>query len=174
MVTHSRSLIEREVDRQFNELGATHGMIERNPITDGNFVWSIDPISEQKKEAARLLLVREWFAVHGPHDAPPLPLSQWECDDYRNSTGLRQIVGFYARSLDANDYDVHRHPSFEDFARGLMASNSGLWGIEKNVEMRKRFPPRPLNGMGPGLYWEAPSKRKPFAVTLHQRLSQRK
>ena len=148
-------------------------MIERNSITDGNFVWGIDPISKQKKEAARLLLVREWFAVHGPHDAPPLPLSQCECDDYRNSTGLRQVVGFYGRSLDANDYDFHRHPSFADFARGLMASHSGIWEVEKDEQMKKRFPPRPLHGMGPGLFWEAPRKHKRVAVTLHKRLPQR-
>ena len=76
MVAHSRSPIEREVDRLFSELDATHGMIGHNPVTGGDFVRGVDPISKQKQEAARLLSVREWFAVQGSHDAPPLPLSQ--------------------------------------------------------------------------------------------------
>lgn len=163
MATKLKTLVEKEVERLFAEMGARRGDLCHNPVNGGGFVWGMDPIAAQKKEAARALLAQEWFAVIGPSDAPPLPLSACEIEDYRSAGGLTGIVGFYARSLDANEYDFEHHPSFEDFARGLMASDSGLWGIEKDVEMRKRFPPRPLNGMGPGLYWEAQRKRKRVA-----------
>lgn len=163
MAAISKSLIAKEVDRLFRELAAPRETGVRNPVTGGEFLWGVDPIAVQKREAIRELLAREHFAISGPPDAPPLPLTLGEIDDYRSAGGLASIVGFYARSLDANEHDICRHPSFEDFARGLMASNSGLWGIEKDEKMRKRFPPRPLNGMGPGLYWEAPRERKRIA-----------
>ena len=138
-----KSIMEKEVDRLFSGLNAARGGHGTNPVTGGHFIWGDDPIAEQKKEAVRALLAREWIAVNGPRDAPPLPLSDEDVEDYRNAKDLAGIVGFYARSLAANEYDIRRHPSFDDFARGLMASNSGFWGIEKNEGMRKRFPPRP-------------------------------
>lgn len=163
MTTKSKTLVEKEVERLFAEMDARRGNLCRNPVTGAEFVWGVDPIAPQKKEAARALLARAQFAASGPPDAPPLPLSDEEIEDCRGAGGLASIVGFYARSLDANEYDFEHHPSFEDFARGLMASDSGFWGIEKDVEMRKRFPPRPLNGMGPGLYWEVQRGRKRVA-----------
>jgi hypothetical protein len=163
MVTNFKSPIEQQVDRLFSEVKAKRGDCCANPVTGTWFQWGIDSIRTQKKAAIAALRAREWFAVNGPPDAPPLPLSVDEHEDYRHGRGLRQIVGFYGRSLEANEYDIHRHPSFEDFARGLMACNSGGWGVEKDPEMRKRFPPRPLPGMGPGLYWQPPQKHKRVA-----------
>jgi hypothetical protein len=156
-------IIEALVDRQFSEIKAKRGDCCVNPVTGGHFIWGEDPIVDQKKEAIAALRARKWFAVNGPSDAPRLPLSYDDVEDYRQAGGLAGIVGFFARSLEANEYDVDRHPSFEDFARGLMACNSGFWGVEKNAEMRKRFPPRPLHGMNCGLYWEPPRKQKRVA-----------
>jgi hypothetical protein len=59
------------------------------------------------------------------------------------------------RSLSAQGYDVHKHPSFDDFACGLMAIETG-WGIEKDQALKKRFPPRPLTGMLPYVIWAPP------------------
>jgi hypothetical protein len=59
-----------------------------------------------------------------------------------------------------HDFDYRKHPSFQDFARGLMAlaMNGGVWGLEKDVGLIQRFPPLPLPGMiAAGCYWE-PSK----------------
>jgi hypothetical protein len=163
MANKFKSPIEEQVDRLFSEIKTKHGECCVNPVTGTLFLRGIDSIRTQKKAAVAGLRAREWFAVNGPPDAPPLPLSVDEHEDYRHGRGLRQIVGFYGRSLEANEYDIHRHPSFEDFARGLMACNSGGWGVEKDPEMRKRFPPRPLPGMGPGLYWQPPQKHKRVA-----------
>ena len=172
MSAHSRSLVEREIDRLFKQLNVTHGNIAPNPITGGSFMWGVDPIAVQKKEAALLLLAREKFALIGPADAPLLPLSEEEVDDYRNARGLVGVVGFFARSLSIRDYDFAKHPTFNDFARGLMATNTGMWGIEKDKAMRNRFPPRPLTGMTPGAYW-APPKEYAETMASHDRATKR-
>jgi hypothetical protein len=153
MATNFKSPIEQLVDQLFDEIDAKRGDICRNPVTGGGFVWGIDPIATQKKEAIAALRAQEWFAVNGPRDAPPLPLSHDDVEDYRNARGLKGVVGFYARSLSRQDYDVRKHPSFDDFARGLMAINTGLWHIEKDAQLRMRFPPRPLEGMTPSAFW---------------------
>ena len=38
--------------------------------------------------------------------------------------GVKHLIAWFARSLEASDYDVLRHPSFDDYARGVMASNA--------------------------------------------------
>jgi hypothetical protein len=158
MASDSNSLIVREVDRLFAQLNAKRGECCDNPVTSGGFVWGIDPIAEQKEYAIVILLAREWFAVNGPPDAPPFPLSGADVEEYRNARGLKGVVGFYARSLSRLNYDVRNHPSFEDFARGLMAINTGLWGIEKDENLKKRFPPRPLVGMTRSAFWAPPEE----------------
>jgi hypothetical protein len=158
MVTNFKSPIEELVDRLFGEIKAKRGEYCDNPVTGGGFIWGIDRIGTQKSEAVAALRAREWFVANGPPDAPPLPLSGTDVEDYRNARGLKGVVGFYARSLSRLDYDVRKHPSFDDFARGLMAINTGLWGIEKNENLKSRFPPRPLAGMTPGAYWAPPKE----------------
>ena len=158
MATNFKSPVEELVDRLFGEIKAKHGECCDNPVTGGGFVWGIDPIATQKKEAIVRLLAREWFAVNGPPDAPPLPLSSNDVEDYRIARGLMGIVGFYARSLSAQGYDVQKHPSFDDFACGLMAINTGMWGIENDENLKKRFPPRPLEGMTPSAFWAPPEE----------------
>ena len=156
MATHQKSLIEREVDRLFAQLNASHGKSCKNPITAGGFVWGLDPIGEQKKQALAALLAREWFAVNGPSDAPLLPLNVDDRDRFRGSGGLTALVGFCARSLSRHGYDVRKHPSFDDFACGLMAiaKQEGLWGLERDAGLIKRFPPRQLAGMTRAAYWD--------------------
>jgi hypothetical protein len=162
MVTSNKGPIEELVDRLFGEIKAKGGERCENPVTGGGFVWGLDPIVPQKKAAVAALRAREWFAVNGPSDAPPLPLSSNDVEDYRAARGLRGIVGFYARSLSRQGcglkrYDVDKHPSFNDFACGLMAINLGIWGIETE-DLKRRFPPRPLTGMTPGAYWAPPEE----------------
>ena len=81
---------------------------------------------------------REWFAVNGPRDAPPLPLSYDDVEDYRKARGLTGVVGFYARSLSRQgygrrSYDVRNHPSFHDFACGLMAIGAPACGASRKM-----------------------------------------
>jgi hypothetical protein len=145
--------MQTEVDRLFDEMGARRGDYCRNPVTGGAFVWGVDPIQVQKRDAVRALLAREWFAEHAPAGAPPLPLSPDEIEDARNAGGVTGVIGFYARSLACRQWDVQQHPSPMDFARGLMASDLTGWGIAQDPELHRLFPPRQLTGMGPDLRW---------------------
>jgi hypothetical protein len=52
---------------------------------------------------------------------------------------------------------VEKHPSFNDYARGLMASEYTPDFIKKDEDLQRRFAPRPLTGLGPALIWEPPA-----------------
>jgi hypothetical protein len=152
------SLIDREVERLFSENPPIHGKPCRNPVTGGGYMGGLDPIEEQKDAARRALLAREWFREHGPADLQPLPLGYWEREALKDKSAAH-IVALYARSLAEQKYDVLKHPSFHDYACGTMASEfQGLDSMKKNPELLKRFPPRHLDGLGPGLYWLPPKE----------------
>ncbi len=105
------------------------------------------------------LAAREWFKRNGPADAPPLPLGYDEREDLKVG-GLKHIIAWYACSLACRDYAVEKHPSFDDYARGVMASDYISYPaarIQEDAELQKRFPPRPLAGLGPALVWEPPA-----------------
>jgi hypothetical protein len=161
------TLIGREVERLFRESPDQYwgARIFINPVIGGGYVPGDDPIEPQMEAACRALLAREWFAIHGPPDAQPLPLSYNAREDLKGRGLLRHIVKWYARSLEGREYDVKEHPSFADYASGV------LWEAELPVgglvslpnyppdelrELKKRFPPRMLKGMGPGLCWLPP------------------
>jgi hypothetical protein len=158
MATNFKSPIEGLVDLLFIGIDAKRGECCDLPVTGARIVWGVDPIAPQKRAAVVALRAQEWFAVNGPHDAPPLPLSHDDVERYRNARGLKGVVGFYARSLARQGYDVRKHPSFNDFAGGLMAINTGLWGIERDEALKGRFPPRPLEGMTPSAFWSPPEE----------------
>jgi hypothetical protein len=155
-ITH---LTDHKVDLLVEDLFAKnpgrYGEICTNPVTGGRYVYGADPIEPQKAEARLALMAREWFAVNGPPDAPPLPLSYDEREDLKVG-GLSTLVALFARSWEARDYN-EEHPVFFDYVCGVMASeHMGYPGIKEDEQLKKRFPPRPLNGLGPGLYWEPP------------------
>jgi hypothetical protein len=96
--------------------------------------------------------------VNGPADLQPLPLDYWERETLKDGSAAH-ILALYARSLAEQSYDVLKHPSFHDYACGTMASEfQGLDSVKKNPKLLKRFPPRHLDGLGPGLYWLPPKQ----------------
>ena len=155
MATNVMDFIERKVDQLFAAQNANHGERCRNPVTDGEFVWGIDPITPQKQEAVRALHAGLWFEKNGPANAPRLPLSHAEREDLKRG-GVSHILAWYARSLEALDYDVNSHPEFEDFACGVMARQETPDFILSDPLLRRRFPPRLLRGLGVGTMWSAP------------------
>jgi hypothetical protein len=151
---------EQEVERLYKELdGEPTGRICQFPVIGGSFVKGEDPVRREKRRAYLALVAREWFAKHAPPDAPPLPLSHREREDLKCG-GLGHIVAWYARSLASRAYDFSRHPSFDDYACGVMASQYAPWFIAGNEQLRKRFPPRPLEGLGGSMYWEPPKRAR--------------
>jgi hypothetical protein len=141
------------VDRLFDEQAGQRGEWCECPIIECRYVVGVDPIEELKEKAVRALIAREWFTQNGPPDAPPLPLNYGDREHLKHG-GFDHIVAWYARSLWTRGYDVEEHPSFYDFACGVMASQETLNFITEDEELRKRFPPRPLPGLGSGLIWK--------------------
>jgi hypothetical protein len=112
--------------------------------------------AKQRQFQRRALAAREWFKQHGPPDAPVFPIGYAEREQLKVG-GLAHIVAWYARSLAGCGYNYDEHPSFDDYAAGVMASEKHAPDfIRNNEEMRRRFPPRPLNWLGSGLYWQPP------------------
>ena len=62
------------------------------------------------------------------------------------------LVAQYAASLD-DQYDVNNHPSFADYVSGVLWELSGAIGSrlphssEVIAELKRRFPPRQLEGL---------------------------
>ena len=70
------SRISQKVDRLFEvDHKKYRGQRCQIPVLGGSYVPGEDNIKPMKKLARAALLAREWFAIHGPADAPPLPLS---------------------------------------------------------------------------------------------------
>jgi hypothetical protein len=149
----SENLMGREVERLFGEISAKRGDLCTNPVTGGDFVYGSDPIQLQKKMAQHALRAREDFARNGPADARRLPLKHWECERVRwSGRPLDYITGQYARSV-VPLYNVKGHPSFDDYARGVLWEHDTVpesalpFTPEQLAEMRRRFPPRKLEGL---------------------------
>jgi hypothetical protein len=158
-INQPKETVDEEVERLFKEHPPLSGEICTNPVTGSDYLGGDDPIEPQKRDARAALLAREHFALDAPPDALPLPLSQGDREDYKRMGGLHIIVGLYARSLAGLGYDLERHPSFYDYACGVMESeHNGYPGLKEDEALRKRFPPRHLPGLGPGLYWLPPAR----------------
>ena len=71
--------------------------------------------------------------------------------DLKYTSPLNYIISRFAHSLLANAWDFDNHPSFEEYARGVMASEHAPDFVKKDRLLRKRYPPLHLPGLGPGL-----------------------
>ena len=154
--------VDRLVEDLFAKNPGRYGKICTNPVTGGRYVYGGDPIEQQKAEARRALLAREWFAIVGPKDMQPLPISDEEIENLKYALDSKQparnfILSCFGDSLRLNDHDLKSHPSFEAFARGIMASEHTPDFVKNDEALRKRYPPCLLAGFGPALIWEPPA-----------------
>ena len=161
-----KNKLDLEVDRLFREAPDRFEKLRRNPITGSNWLAGEDPIGPQKRAARRALAAREWFAKSAPPDAPQLPLSHDECQRLKfaacqkcgfgrcEKCGVGYLVACFAQSIEARNYDVEGHPAFDEYARGVLAFPYAPDFIKQDAELLKRFPPRPLPGLRPGLVWQ--------------------
>jgi hypothetical protein len=91
--------IEELVEHLFGEMCVSPTGRCRNPVTEGSFIKGLDPILPQKWQAYCALIAREWFAMYGPPDAPPLPLSYGESEDMKSGgSGFARMIAYYAQS----------------------------------------------------------------------------
>jgi hypothetical protein len=120
----------------------------------------VDVLTEEQEEWKQAQRAREWFAVNGPADASPLPLRYHEREALKHG-GQDQIIALFARSLAGQGYDWRKHPSFYDYACGVMASKSIIPDVKNDEELKRRYPPRQLKGLNEAdLCWRPRSKVK--------------
>jgi hypothetical protein len=172
-------ILEAHVEYSFEIYGPFQkGDVRENPIHRGRFVHDVDPIAPQKSAASRALIAREWFYEYGPHDGPPLPVSSWEIDDMRYSrwksgpkAGFYHVIAQFASSLRYEDWDFKIHPSFEDFASSMLASDYArhLDLLKNDEKLCKRFPPRALCTIGPGGVWNPAEGERQAKLFAHRK-----
>ena len=146
--------IGRVVEQLFWELARPC----ENPVTGDQFMLGLDPLAPQMRRACLALRACEYFAEFGPPHLQPLPLS------YDDREALKRlwnpelsIFSWYARSLSALDFAIQDHPSFHDFARGVMASEYAPGFVKNNKRLQELYPARELPGLATGLYWRKPA-----------------
>jgi hypothetical protein len=161
--------LQNTVDRLFKHATDRHEQIRTNPVTGGRWVNGVDPIKPQKEAAYLAFMAREWFAENGPADAPPLPLSYAERVSVKGR-GLPHVVMCFAYSLKNLNYDFNKHPSFDAYARGVLASPYAPDFITSDQVLVHRYPPETLYGLGRGLCWQ--SSWPPAAIRRASRAQQ--
>jgi len=157
-----------DVDHAFETAPDQCDTTRINPFTGAGWAPGLDPIDAQKQEAIRAVLARRWHAINGPADADlqPLPLGYDERETLKRG-GATHILAWFARSLAGLDYDVVEHPSFYDYACGVMALVEHVpASITDNTELQRRFPPRPLSGLTSGLMWLPPNEYERYRPTV--------
>ena len=152
------------VDLLFARARIPGSEVQQNPVTGGHYVPPYDSVRRQKRLAQRALVARQLFAVDGPPDAQPLPLSYAEREEFKNGSlhpnRVHYIVSLFAFSVAARDYAYENHPSWEDFARGVLASPSAHDFLTNDPILRRRYPPRPLTGLNSGCCWQPAKKTR--------------
>ena len=121
-------------------------------------------VLQNNPDGRRARTARKWLAENGPRDLQPLPLGYNERERFKHG-GVDHILAWYSRSLDCRNYDVLAHPAFEDYARGVMASESCPYFIKQDEELQKRFPPRPLACLNNAMVWERPAPTRKVRCT---------
>ena len=163
----SENLMGREVERLFGEISAKRGDLCMNPITGEQFIYGHYSLKQEKEAACRRLLVREYFALNGPSDAPLMPIDEWDRDRAKHGSGLLGfITAHFMWSMESQD-DLRLHPSFADFAAGLLWLHDNVGGpcellpgtSEQLSQMKRRYSPRKLEGLN-HFRWHSPQRRK--------------
>ena len=116
-------------------------------------------VMENNSGGRPALAARKWFAENGPPDLQPFPLGYGERERLKHG-GADHILAWYARSLEHLNYDWRLHPSFDDYARGVMASKDCPYFVKDDEELQKRFPPRPLAYLNNAMVWEPPARTR--------------
>ena len=162
----SETRIRREVERRFGEISAKRGDLCTNPVTGREFVYGFDSIKRQKDAAYKRLLVREYFALNGPPDAPLMPTEGYQRNRAKHLSGLLGfITAQFIWSIESQD-DLRVHPSFADFASGMLWQHDndvggyslGCFPSDQIAELKRRFPPRKLEGLI-GFDWCLPRRQ---------------
>ena len=149
------SIIKSAVDQLFAMAELARG--RTNPVT-GEPLWGhmLDNPESGILEAYRAVLAREWFAVYGPPDVLPLPLTEAEIENLKWKGDRALAFARFAASLKANDWDFKRHPGFEEFIGGLLCLSDAELPkphFKHPEDLVGPFRPCPLQGLWSDGIW---------------------
>jgi len=151
--------IEQHVDVAFKVLRMMAGFekkrFARLPYLDDPYQPECETvIPHYQRQVCAALAAREWFRAHAPPWAPELPLCSADIEKLINSKSPAiAVVGYFAASLAACNWDIEKHPTFQVYAAGVMACEFAPTHIRTDPKLLKEFPPRELSGIDQGLIW---------------------
>lgn len=95
-----------------------------------------------------------WFRSHGPAGYE-LPWGYAERERIKGRDHLGFIVSAFARSLEVNGYCYQAHPTFDEYAKGVLASPLAPKFVKEDSQILTKYPPTAMPGLGPGLVWKS-------------------
>lgn len=146
------SHLETCVNRHFEIAEDRDDPVRQNPFTGARFMPEFDSIDKQKEAARRALAAKWWFSFYGPGDLPALPIDPRERSDITYDSPLHWVFANYARSWACYEFGME-HPSFDIYARGVIASPHTPDFIRENPDLLRRFPPIPLLRLCADFVW---------------------
>src|SRR5262249_27911752 len=164
--------IEQHVDVAFEVRRMMAGFEEKRfarlPYLDDPYEPECETlIPHYQRQVCAALAAREWFRQHAPHWAPELPLSSTDIEKLiRSKSPAIALVGFFAASLAACNWDFKNHPTFQIYAAGVLASPYASDHLKKDLKLLREFPPRELPGLDQGFIWGLSNRTLEFAQQL--------
>jgi hypothetical protein len=127
------------------------GALIEAPVIGG--LHRIEDLSQVKNKAAQALAAQRWWNNRWP---APLPVSEEAIAALRQHPNpWCQLLGYYAASLRAMNFDFKRHPRFYVFCEGLFASPNAPWHLRHHHGLLGAIDPCPLPGLDDEtLRWE--------------------
>ena len=108
------------------------------------------------------LLARERFGT----DWPDWPGGKEDPQMAGSGDNRNKLVGFYGASLRESEYDYDLHPPFDAYCGAVMSYEYAPRKLRSDPELRKQFPPCPLEGLcGGWMDW-----RSPQTIAEHRRV----
>lgn len=135
--------------------GAKRGDQQYNRFTHGYYLLGIDSLECQIEQALIRLRAVVLFGKKGP-GGWRLPMNFAEREELKLSGNpVAILLSLFARSLDANGFDLNKHPSFEQYAGGFLFLDTPYRKLLVSLDstILERYPPRPLPGLSTDSYW---------------------
>src|SRR5215472_5647000 len=165
-------IIEQHVEVAFEVQGMMAGLEEKQfarlpYLNDPYDLECKTLIPHYRRQVRAALAAREWFRQHAPPWAPELPLSSSDIGKLvRSKSPAIALVGYFAASLAACNWDFKNHPTFQIYAAGVMASPSASDHLKKDLKLLREFPPRELPGLDQGFIWGLSNRTVEFTQQL--------
>jgi len=120
-VMTAKAFVEARVLKAFETAPDKDSRFRRNPFTGGSYVAGEDPEDQQIALAVAVVEIALAFKKLEIPGAPDFPSSYAAREALKGLGPYPHMVALWARSLAANKYRAHDHPTFEDYVAGVLA-----------------------------------------------------